>query len=142
MAHNPYIILERYPTVEEHRALWEAVGWGPIDPEMAEASLASSVYAIVVACDHKIVGMGRIVGDGAMYHYIQDVAVLPTHQKQGVGGLITRHLIDYIKNRRHPGGIAFAGLFAAQGSESFYEGFGFQNHAPGMTGMFTVYREE
>ncbi|WP_397334358.1 GNAT family N-acetyltransferase [Paenibacillus glycanilyticus] len=136
---NKYEIIERFPTVLEHKTLWEAVGWGNIHIEMSEQSLAGSLHGVVVKSNGEVVGMGRIVGDGAMYFYIQDVAIAPEHQKHGLGKLIVECLLDYIKERRHENGLAFVGLFASRGNDKFYEQFGFKDHSPGMTGMFTVF---
>lgn len=131
-------IIERSPTVEEHKTLWEAVGWGSIDTEMSEQSLTRSVYAVVAVSEGEVIGMGRIVGDGVMYFYIQDVAVLPEHQKKGIGAMMMERLLAYIQKCRSVNGIAFVGLFASQGNDKFYERFGFNNYAPEMTGMFRV----
>ncbi len=131
-----YECIERLPTTEEHASLWEAVGWGDVNTEMTAASLVHSVYGMVVVQEEKVIGMGRIVGDGHMYFYIQDVAVLPEFQGQGIGNVIIEQLIHYI--RSHCFSSAFVGLFASQGNDTFYERYGFQNHAPGMTGMFKV----
>ncbi|MDK8181759.1 GNAT family N-acetyltransferase [Paenibacillus sp. UMB4589-SE434] len=133
-----YTISERMPTVLEHKQLWESVGWGSLNTEMSERSLATSLYGVTVTIDGAPIGMGRIVGDGVMYFYIQDVAVLPSFQGQGVGKAIMRHLLTYIEKRRHDDGIAFIGLFAAEGKTEFYEKFGFKNGFPQMTGMLTV----
>ncbi|WP_336784730.1 GNAT family N-acetyltransferase [Paenibacillus sp. MMO-177] len=139
MANKQYEIIKRLPTVQEHKALWEAVGWGNIHIGTSEQSIAGSLYGVVVECEGEVVGMGRVVGDGAMYFYIQDVAIAPEHQKQGLGKLIVERLLDYIKERRHEKGLAFVGLFASHGNDKFYEQFGFKDHSPGMTGMFTVF---
>lgn len=138
MTNNQYEIIERPPTVAEHKTLWESVGWGTVDIEMTEQSIANSVFAVVAVFEGNVVGMGRIVGDGAMYFYIQDVAVLPKHQKNGLGKLIINHLLNYIKKCKHKNGIAFVGLFASHGNDKFYEQFGFRDYSPVMTGMFTV----
>lgn len=116
--------------------LWEAVGWGNVNIEMSERSIANSVYSLVVISEGDVIGMGRIVGDGAMYYYIQDVAVLPEHQGKGIGQRMIGKLLDYIKNSCP--GAAFVGLFASQGKEQFYEKFGFKDDSSGMTGMFMV----
>ncbi|MDH6374226.1 ribosomal protein S18 acetylase RimI-like enzyme [Paenibacillus sp. PastF-3] len=134
-AHH-YEWFERLPTTEEHASLWEAVGWGNVNTEMTAASLAHSVYGMVVVQDDKVIGMGRIVGDGHMYFYIQDVAVLPQFQGQGIGNVIIEQLLRYIRSHSFTG--AFVGLFASHANNTFYERYGFQNHAPGMTGMFKV----
>jgi len=139
MTNKTYELIERLPTVGEHKELWESVGWGTVDTEMSAHSLANSVYGVVVVWEGNTVGMGRIVGDGAMYFYIQDVAVLPEHQNSGLGKWIMERLIDFIKKSRHSNGVAFAGLFASEGKDKFYKRLGFNNHAPGMTGMFAVW---
>ncbi|WP_051318076.1 GNAT family N-acetyltransferase [Cohnella thermotolerans] len=99
--------------MSEHRFLWESVGWGTVDSDMASHSLAHSLYAMVAVSGGAAVGMGRIVGDDSMYFYIQDVAVLPEHQRSGIGKLIAERLPDYIRWQQHPNGIALAGLFAS-----------------------------
>lgn len=137
MSIKPYEMIERPPTVLEHKILWEAVGWGCVDIEMTERSIANSVYSVVVVTsDENVIGMGRIVGDGALYYYIQDVAVAPEHQNMGIGKQIIDKLLKYIHD--HCSGAAFVGLFASQGKDKFYEQFGFKDHSPRMTGMFMV----
>ncbi|SDT50710.1 Acetyltransferase (GNAT) domain-containing protein [Paenibacillaceae bacterium GAS479] len=138
MINEQYEIIERPPTVVEHKTLWESVGWGTVDTEMTKQSIANSVYAVVVILDGKVIGMGRIVGDGAMYFYIQDVAVLPEHQMKGIGKMIVKQLLAYIKKCKFKNGNAFVGLFASYGKDNFYERYGFKDHSPEMTGMFTV----
>ncbi|RUT30694.1 N-acetyltransferase [Paenibacillus zeisoli] len=135
---DEYEIIERLPTVAEHQFLWESVGWGDVDTGMTKASIAASVYGVVAVHKGVTVGMGRIVGDGAMYFYIQDVAVLPEHQASGVGSRILEQLLTFIRTSTHPSGAAFIGLFASEGKEKFYEKHGFRDYSPGMTGMFTV----
>lgn len=136
MLNRQFEIIERLPTVLEHQTLWEAVGWGSVNIEMTERSIANSVYGVVAVHDKNIIGMGRIVGDGAMYFYIQDVAVLPDHQGKGIGEQIIERLLEYTRGHCSEG--AFVGLFASHGKDKFYERFGFKDHSPGMTGMFMV----
>ncbi|KPV60241.1 GCN5 family acetyltransferase [Paenibacillus sp. A3] len=136
MSSKPYEIIERPPSVLEHKTLWEAVGWGKVNIEMTEQSIANSVYCLVAISDGNVIGMGRIVGDGAMYYYIQDVAVLPEYQNLGIGKQIIEKLLNYIND--NCSGAGFVGLFASHGKNEFYEKFGFQDHSPGMTGMFLV----
>lgn len=136
MTNKRYEIIERVPTVWEHQTLWEAVGWGSVNLDMTERSLSNSVYGIVIIHEQSVVGMGRIVGDGVMYFYIQDVAVLPGHQNKGIGKLIIDHLLGYINRKAFTG--AFVGLFATQANDAFYEKFGFKDYSPTMTGMFKV----
>ncbi|WP_231584124.1 GNAT family N-acetyltransferase [Domibacillus indicus] len=130
-----YKIQERIPSVSEHRFLWGSVGWGNINTEVSRGSLNNSLYWVVATVNDEPVGMGRIVGDDIMFFYIQDVAALPAYQNLGLGKEILKYLLAYIKKRNG----TFGGLFASEGKDAFYEKFGFKNHAPHLTGMFTVF---
>jgi GNAT superfamily N-acetyltransferase len=133
---DDYRLINRPPTPEEYYAICVAVGWRDvINFDAAPRSLERSLYGVVALYGEQAVGMGRIVGDGAIYFYIQDIAVMPAHQGQGVGTRIMTRLMSYL--RRHAPHQAFVGLFAAQGTQPFYHGFSFHEH-PDLTGMFTV----
>ena len=137
---SQYELVERLPMLEEYRRLCEAVGWGDVmNFEAARTAIPNSLYGVVVMHDGGAVGMGRIVGDGAIFFYIQDVAVLPEHQGQGVGRLILDALTRYLE--QHAPDKAFVGLFADDDTPPFYERYGFATH-PMMTGMFRVIRRE
>ena len=71
----------------------------------------------------QLAGFGRVVGDGHLYFYIQDLIVAPTYRGRGVGKQIMERLIEEIKNRATSG--AMIGLMSAHGKEAFYEKFGF-----------------
>ena len=128
--------LSRVPTPAEHRLLAESVGWHDAFAwEAMPASLAASVAGVVVRYDGQPVGMGRVIGDGAFYFYLQDVAVSPEHQGNGIGTVIVESLIEQVEHIGPP--KSFIGLFAAGRAASLYERHGFEAH-PGMTGMFRL----
>ena len=66
---------------------------------------------------------GRIVGDGAMYFYLQDVVVAPHCQGQGIGELVMKELEIYLARTASKG--ATIGLLSAKGKENFYRRFGY-----------------
>ncbi len=111
------------PTAEEFVQLRAACGWGAVDPAVAERALAAGLINVVVREGGHLAGFGRVVGDGVLYFYIQDVIVHPDLRGQGIGGLIVDALLEKIL-RRAPIG-ATIGLMAAEGKEGFYEKFGF-----------------
>ncbi|MGE6617220.1 GNAT family N-acetyltransferase [Bacillus mycoides] len=132
-----YEFKNNIPTLEEYKYLCDSVGWtNYMNFEVADTSLKHSIHCITVKDNEKIVGMGRIVGDGSIYFYIQDIVVHPDYQKHGIGKEIMHLLVAYL-NENAPD-KAFVDLFASQGKESFYEKFDFKNYSPNMTGMFTV----
>lgn len=131
--------LSRVPTPAEHRLLAESVGWHDAFAwEAMPASLAASVTGVVVRYDGQPVGMGRVIGDGAFYFYVQDVAVAPEHQGNGIGTVIVESLIEQVERIGPP--RSFIGLFAAGRAAALYEQHGFAAH-PGMAGMFRVVQQ-
>ena len=131
--------LARVPTPAEHRLLAESVGWHDAFAwEAMPASLSASVAGVVVMYDGQPVGMGRVIGDGAFYFYVQDVAVAPEHQGNGIGTVIVESLIEQVERIGPP--RSFIGLFAAGRAFALYAQHGFATH-PGMAGMFRVVQQ-
>ena len=77
-----------------------------------------------------------MVGDGAFFFYLQDIAVLPDHRDAGLGCPIIDHLLDQIAARA--GGDAFVRLFATDRAGPLYRRAGFTGDA--MTGMWQMLR--
>jgi GNAT superfamily N-acetyltransferase len=131
-----YRIVDRIATLEEYRHICTGVGWaGVMNFEAAATALPRSLFGVVAVLDDQVVGMGRIVGDGAIFYYLQDVAVLPEHQGAGLGTQIVHRLVALVKANAPE--KAFFGVFAAEGTLPFYQKFDFDLH-PALTGMFQV----
>ena len=64
-------------------------------------------------------GMGRVIGDGGWYFHIVDMAVLPEHQRRGIGDAILTALIDRIRVEAPPG--AWVNLLADPPGRRLYE---------------------
>ena len=97
-----------------------------------EKALKNGLFNVSAVCDGKVVGMGRLVGDGAMYWYLQEIIVLPEYQGKGIGKSIVNRLIEHIKSEAVPGTKIEIGLTAVKGKEPFYEKFGFSVCPTGM----------
>ncbi|KAK0717271.1 putative GNAT family N-acetyltransferase [Lasiosphaeria miniovina] len=81
-----------------------------------------------------IVGMGRIVGDGAWCFHIADMAVLTAHQRKGLGDAILKTLLAHIQAVA-PEGLPFVNLFADPPGRRLYAQNGFVESAPEELGM-------
>jgi GNAT superfamily N-acetyltransferase len=126
-------VVQREPTVSEYQRLRRAVGWSEVSDEGAVVGLKNALYSVVLLHGGLTVGCGRVVGDGGLYFYVQDIIVLPEYQRLGLGRLIMDKVMDYLRGRAAPG--AFVGLMAAKGVARFYERYGFNvrpDDAPGM----------
>jgi len=129
-------LIERGPTVEEYRRLRAAVGWWDVEDNATRRGLDKALYSVCAAAEGQIVGCGRVVGDGGLYFYVQDVVVLPEYQKRGIGRAIMDAVMSYLEANARPG--AFIGLMAAAGAARFYQRYGFAERPPGRPGMFKV----
>ena len=134
-----YNVVDRVPTVTEHRQLAELVGWAQAFRWAAiPASLAASCCGTVVEDENgNIVAMGRVVGDGAFFFYAQDIAVHPDHRRRGLGRTVVERLSAQVSEMA--GGNAFFGLFSTPEAEKLYRDTGFGPEA-GMRGMWQVLR--
>jgi len=133
---NEFQLVERAPTVEEYLALREAVGWGWRSEEMAATGLANALFTVCVLHGEEVVGCGRVIGDGGLYFYLQDIIVLPAFQSRGLGKRLMQSILGYLEAHALPG--AFVGLMAASGASTFYTQFGFAARPPDRPGMFRL----
>ncbi|MCL5271424.1 MAG: GNAT family N-acetyltransferase [bacterium] len=132
---EPIRISHRKPTVSEFLELRKAVGWFVPTAESTERALRNTLFAACIEHNGSCIGSGRVVGDGALVFYIQDVIVRPQFQRQGCGKLIMDALMNFIHKSAAP--TAYIGLFSARGLEPWYSKYGFverpQKHlGPGM----------
>ena len=93
-------IKENVNSIEEFNYLYDAVGWGSYDEKVSEKALANTMYSVSVYDDDKIIGYGRIIGDGICFLYIHDVMVAPKYQSQKIGTKIMNNLLDKINEIR------------------------------------------
>lgn len=115
---------ERVPTAAEQRAVAESVGWDDhFDWASLPASLAGSLRGVVALDGDRVVGVGRLVGDGVRYWYVQDVMVRPDASEQGIASTIVERLVAWV--REHAPAEAIVGLFASPEATGVYEELGF-----------------
>jgi ribosomal protein S18 acetylase RimI-like enzyme len=128
-------LVERAPTPEEYGRLRASVGWNELSPDAIRAGLSGSLYSVVLERDGEAVGCGRVVGDGGVYFYVQDVIVAPELQGLGWGARIMDAVMHLDASVR-PG--SFIGLMAAKDAEGFYRRYGFERRPDDRPGMFRI----
>ncbi|WP_275125393.1 GNAT family N-acetyltransferase [Streptococcus suis] len=103
--------------------LYASVGWTNYTdrPAMLQKALEHSLFVLAAFDGNRLVGLLRAVGDGHSIVFIQDILVLPTYQRQGIG----RHLLEQAVT--HFPGIYQLHLLTdnTEKTRSFYEAIGF-----------------
>jgi GNAT superfamily N-acetyltransferase len=126
-------IVYRAPTAEEYANVLRAVGFKPHPPEAIRIGLSNTWCSVCALVDGHVVGLGRVVGDGALRFYVTDIMVVPPHQRRGIGGSIVHALLARVKTIPHANVLVEA--LPLPGLEPFYARFGFaapRQRAPGM----------
>ena len=121
--------------------LYQAVGWTNYtnQPQMLEQALSHSL-AIHLALDgDAVVGLVRLIGDGFSSVFVQDLIVLPSYQRQGIGSTLMKQALEDFKD-------AYQVQLATEQTEKnvgFYRSLGFETLSTyNCTGMIWVDREK
>ena len=90
-------IKENSLDTDTYLGLRASVKWKLLGREQADTALKNSLFTVCVYDNDKPVGMGRIVGDGVVIDYIQDLVVTPDMQGRGIGRIVIDRLIKYVR---------------------------------------------
>ena len=85
--------------LEDVLHLYQAVGWTNYtnQPQMLEQALPHSLVVYLAFDGEKIVGLIRLVGDGFSSVFVQDLIVLPSYQRQGIGSSLMKEALENFK---------------------------------------------
>ena len=130
-----YQLVDGPPSVTDYLELRVRAGLSPKRDDQAAASLPGSWAACHVLHDgdDHAVAMGRLIGDGGWYFHVVDMAVLPEHQRLGLGSAVLDDLLEAVR-RRAPRG-AYVNLLADPPGRPLYARHGFAETAPDAIGM-------
>jgi GNAT superfamily N-acetyltransferase len=114
------------PDTASYLRLRKESGLSGVTEEQASAAMKGSTQCVHVSHDitGEIAGMGRFFGDGGWYFIIADMAVLPSHQKKGLGNVILDYLMETIRIQA-PAGGAYVSLMADPPGRKLYRNHGF-----------------
>jgi GNAT superfamily N-acetyltransferase len=132
---DAYRLLSTAPMVSDHLTLRQRAGLSPMSLRQADAGLRGSWTAchVVHEPSGETVAMGRVIGDGGCFFQVVDMAVLPEHQRRGIGDAILAYLLDRIRVAAPPD--AYVSLLADPPGRRLYAKHGFRETAPSSIGM-------
>ena len=123
---------EELPSAALYADFRREAGWDVPSPERCAAALDKTLCALVAYDGDRAVGMARLVGDGAVVIYLQDVVVRRDCRGRGVGTRLVAAMIA-LAQERYPADATF-GLLAAAGQDGLYSKFGFVARPAGHLG--------
>ena len=135
------ITKETSVSINDVLPLYQAVGWTNYtnQPQMLEQSLAHSLATYLARDGEEIVGVVRLVGDGFSSVFVQDLIVLPSYQRQGIGSALMKKALGDFKD-------AYQVQLATDQTEKtlgFYRSLGFETLSTyDCTGMIWVDRKK
>ena len=134
------ITKESSVSIDDVLHLYQAVGWTNYtnQPQMLEQALSHSLATYLARDGEKIVGLVRLIGDGFSSVFVQDLLVLPSYQRQGIGSSLMKQALADYKD-------AYQVQLATDESEktlAFYRSLGFETLSSFQcTGMILVNRK-
>ncbi|MGI5900571.1 MAG: GNAT family N-acetyltransferase [Christensenellales bacterium] len=124
-------------TAADLQRLRKLMGWHAPSGALVEKAVANSLFTVTACWSGQVIAIGRLVGDGALIWYLQDIIVDPRFHGRGIGRMIIERLLRFVNESIDEGESASVALMAAKGKEGFYEKLGFKQrpddtHGPGM----------
>ena len=75
--------------------LYDSVGWGHSNcPNALVEAVKNSSYVVTAKVGDKLIGIGRVISDGAITAYFPDLLVHSEWQGKGIGTRIMKILLD------------------------------------------------
>lgn len=116
------VIELRLPTADEYVDLRRSVGWRIPAAGDVERALEATKVSAIATDGATVVGLGRVVGDGAFYDFVVDLIVRPEAQGRGVGRLLLSTLEREVANGSATGVLQ---VVADEDVTPFYESSGY-----------------
>lgn len=111
------------PDLANFKRLRAETEWGVPNDRVIKLALENSLFGAVAINGLQTIGMIRIIGDGGLNLYIQDVIVAQSFRGNGIGRNLVQAAIQWMQKTIDPS--VSVGLMAATGQSEFYEAFGF-----------------
>ena len=135
------ITKETSVSIDNVLPLYQAVDWTNYtnQPQMLAQALSHSLATYLARDGEKIIGLARLVGDGFSSVFVQDLIVLPSYQRQGIGSSLMKQALADYKD-------AYQVQLATEETEKtlgFYRSLGFETLSSFQcTGMILVDRKK
>lgn len=106
------------PTAEDYVNLRLRSGMGNKNLKRSQIALENSLFTISLYDEEKLVGFGRIVGDGGITYVVSDIMVDEEYQRNGFAERIMKEIDSYFEENTH--GDSYICLIANHPADLLY----------------------
>lgn len=89
------------PSAQDYVNLRLRSGMGDKDLNRSRTALKNSLFTVSLYDKDKLIGFGRIVGDGGITYIVSDIMVDKEYQRRGCGEQIMKAIDSYFEENTH-----------------------------------------
>lgn len=89
------------PTAQDYVSLRLRSGMGNKELKRSQTALEHSLFTVSLYDEEKLIGFGRVVGDGGITYVVSDIMVDFEYQRKGFAELIMEKIDDYFEENTY-----------------------------------------
>jgi len=89
------------PSADDYVSLRLRSGMGNKDLKRSEIALKNSLFIVALYDEEKLIGFGRVVGDGGITYVVSDIMVDKDYQRRGLAEQIMKAIDGYFEENTH-----------------------------------------
>lgn len=89
------------PTAQDYVSLRLRSGMGNKDLKRSQIALENSLFTAAIYDNEKLIGFGRVVGDGGITYIVSDIMVDKEYQRKGFAEQIMKAIDNYFAENAH-----------------------------------------
>ena len=89
------------PSADDYVSLRLRSGMGNKDLKRSEIALKNSLFIVALYDEEKLIGFGRVVGDGGITYVVSDIMVDKDYQRRGLAEQIMKAIDGYFEENAH-----------------------------------------
>ncbi|QLY78582.1 GNAT family N-acetyltransferase [Clostridium intestinale] len=89
------------PSADDYVSLRLRSGMGNKDLKRSEIALKNSLFIVALYDEEKLIGFGRVVGDGGITYVVSDIMVDKNYQRRGLAEQIMKAIDGYFEENAH-----------------------------------------
>lgn len=89
------------PSADDYVSLRLRSGMGNKDLKRSEIALKNSLFIVALYDEEKLIGFGRVVGDGGITYVVSDIMVDKDYQRRGLAEQVMKAIDGYFEENAH-----------------------------------------